>query len=128
MNRFQSIARAAGVPGEPVRDEAGKDEGLRAPPLLGAQVSRDELIDEQLREAVARDVDAGGPEDADLAALTSRHAEVERAAAEIEDERQPRGHVRGEGRGHRLLHEADVLEAGKPSRPLEAGAGTLLHL
>ena len=43
---------------------------------------RDELIDEQLSEPIARDVDAGGPEDVDVPFVTARYTEVEGASDE----------------------------------------------
>ena len=111
-----------------VRDEAREDEALRPPALLGAEVRRDELIDEQLGEAVPRDVDPGGAQDLDLAALAARDTEVERAATEVEHEREAGRDVRGKRRCDGLLHEPDVLETGEASRPLQAGACALLDL
>src|SRR5258708_38672614 len=86
------------------RDEAGEDEAFGSPGLLRAEVWRDELIDEQLREAIAGDIDARGPEHPDLAFVTARYTEIERPAAEVEDEREARRNVGREGRGDRLFH------------------------
>jgi len=87
-----------------------------------------ELIDQQLGEAIARDVDTGGAEDSDLAFVTMRYTKVERPAAKVEHEGQPGRYIRRTRRGDGLLHEADVAQAGQARGLLKTGPCTLFDL
>ena len=99
-----------------VDDVARQAEPLRSPDRAGAEERRDRVVDERLGGAVAADRAARGPEDGEAARLTTNHAEVERAAAEVEHQAGPRCEVGGVRRRDRLRHQADVAESGELGR------------
>ena len=105
---------------ERVHHERREVKALRPPLGARAEMRRDGIVDEALRAAIAADVASGRREHAQAAIAALDDREVERAAAEVEDERESAGDVRGVRRAHGLVHEAHGTEPGDVRRRAHA--------
>src|SRR2546422_10237767 len=93
-----------------VDDVAGEPEALRAPFGARTETRRDEVIDQKLGSAIAADRSTRRGKDGDGLAVAADDAEVQRAAAEVEDQARTRSGLGGVRRRDRLGDGADVAE------------------
>ena len=109
-----------------VDDVAREPQLLRSPDRARSKARRDGVIDEIFGRAVAADRSARGGEHDEARRVAADDRQVQRAAAEVEDEARSRADV-GRVRGRdRFSDETDLTKAGELRRRAEPGRGAIV--